>query len=86
MSIIEIFVKIKIVSAETEPIPVKSGLKQGTLMSPNLINLILEKLIREMDIQPREGVKLRESVMIMLAYADDVVLINESHNSLGTLS
>lgn len=52
MNITETFVKIKVQGAETEPILVKSGLRQGYSLSPILFNLILEKVVREIDIQP----------------------------------
>jgi len=58
ISVIETFVKIKIVNASTDPILVKSGIRQRNPMSLILFNLILEKVIREIDIRPQEGVKL----------------------------
>lgn len=85
MSIIETFVKIKVGDAETEPILVKSGLRQGDSISPILFNLILEKVVREMNIQPQEGFKLQESDIALLAYADDVVLMSNSHDGLKSL-
>lgn len=85
ISITETFVKIKVGSAETEPILIKSGLRQGDSISPILFNLILEKVVREMDIQPQEGVKLQESNITILAYADDVVLMSKSQDNLRSL-
>jgi hypothetical protein len=85
MSITETFVKIKVGAAEIEPIQVKSGLRQRDSISPILFNLILEKVIKEMNIQPQEGFKLQESDVALLAYADDVVLMSNSHNNLKSL-
>lgn len=50
MSSTETFVMIKVGAAETELIQVKSGLRQGETISPILFNLILEKVVREMNI------------------------------------
>lgn len=38
-----------------------------------------------MNIQPQEGFKLQESDVALLAYADDVVLMSNSHNNLKSL-
>jgi len=40
---------------------VKSGLRQGNAMSPTLFNIVLEKVIREMNIILQEGVKFQRS-------------------------
>lgn len=40
----------------------KSGLRQGDSISPIVFNLILEKVVREMNIQPQEGFELQESI------------------------
>lgn len=54
-------------------------------MSPILINLNLEKVVREMDSQPQEELKLQESAVVALAYTDDVVLMSKSFNNLKSL-
>ncbi|VVC43707.1 Reverse transcriptase domain [Cinara cedri] len=74
----EIFIKVKVGSSETEQILVKSGLRQGDSMSPVLFNIVLEKVIRAMNVRPDEGVKLQNSSIGLLAYADDLVLMEES--------
>lgn len=38
-----------------------------------------------MYIQPQKGVKLQESSIAVLAYADDVVLMRKSHDNLRSL-
>lgn len=58
--ILETFVKIKYRSITTDPILVKSGLRQGDAISPILYNIVVEKVISEMNIEPREEVKLQE--------------------------
>lgn len=72
ISITETFVKIKEGAVETEPILVKSGLRQGDSIII-LFNLILEKVVSEMNIQLQEGFKLQESIVASLAYAEYVV-------------
>jgi len=74
ISIMETFIKVKLGSSQTEPILVKSGLRQGDSMSPVLFNIVLEKVIRAMNVGPDEGVKLQDSSIGLLAYADDLVL------------
>lgn len=57
----ETFIKIRVGEAETDPIRVNSGLRQGDSMSPVLFNLVLEKVIRETNIGPQEGMPLQGS-------------------------
>jgi len=58
---LETFVKVKVGNINTGPILVKSGLRQGDAMSPILFNIVVEKVVREMNITPQEGVKFQES-------------------------
>jgi len=46
ISITESFIKVNVGRAETEPILIKSGLRQGDSISPFLFNLIIEKIVR----------------------------------------
>lgn len=41
-------------------------------MSPMLFNIVLEKIVREMNVS--EGIVLRQKKVGLLAYADDTVL------------
>lgn len=50
-----------------------------------MFDLVLEKIIRETNIGPQEGVSLQESSVALLAYADDLVLMDKSHDGLRTL-
>ncbi|VVC44528.1 Reverse transcriptase domain [Cinara cedri] len=71
-------VKIKVGNMKSDTVTVKSGLRQGNSISSILFNLVLEKVIWEMKIEPHKGIKLRNSVIPLLAYADDIVLMDES--------
>lgn len=54
---------------------VKSGLKQGDVLSPIFSNLALKQVFR--DIKEHRVMELNEN-MIMLAYSDDGVLLENS--------
>jgi len=58
-----------------DQILVQSGLRQGVAISSILFNIVVEKVIREMNIEPREGVKFQRSSIGLLAYADDLVIL-----------
>jgi hypothetical protein len=67
----------------TDPILIKSGLRQGDAMSPILFNIVIEKVIREMNITLQEGVKFQESYIGPLA--DDLVIMEKSQDGLKFL-
>jgi len=50
ISNLETFVKVKVENITTDPILVKSGLRQGDTISPILFNIVVEKVIRKMNI------------------------------------
>ncbi|KAL4099054.1 hypothetical protein QTP88_023549 [Uroleucon formosanum] len=85
ISILETFVKVKVGNTNSDPILVKSGLRQGDAMSPILFNIVVEKVVREMNIIPQEGVKFQESSIGLLAYADDLVIMEDSQDGLKDL-
>jgi len=58
---------------------VQSGLKQGDVMFPILFNLALEKVIR--DIPMNHEMELNDR-NIMLAYADDIVILGDTKNDI----
>jgi len=47
--------------------------------------VVLEKVIREMKIEPHEGIRLRHTAVGLLPYSDDVVLMKESQDRLKIL-
>jgi hypothetical protein len=47
--------------------------------------VVLEKVIREIKIGPNEGIRLQDKSIGLLAYADDIVLMEESQDRLKIL-
>lgn len=70
---------------KSDKVAVRPGLRQGDSISPILFNRVLEKVIREMKIEPHEGIKLRYSAIPVLAYSDDIVLMDESQDGVKRL-
>jgi len=58
------------------PVEVVTGLRQGDAHYPILFNLVLEKIVREINLS--EGVELGQSTINMLVYADDISLLGKS--------
>jgi hypothetical protein len=68
-------IQVKIGNVTSQPTRVTTGLRQGDTLSPVLFNLVLDRVIREMNIL--EGVILGQIRIGMLAYADDIALLGE---------
>jgi len=64
---------------------VNTGLRQGDTLSPINFNLVLEKVIRMMNISPDEGVKLDGTSISILTYADDIVLLGNNINTVKSM-
>ncbi|KAL4120341.1 hypothetical protein QTP88_013055 [Uroleucon formosanum] len=80
-AVMETKVKVKVGDLILDPVLVKSLLRQGDALSPILFNLVLERVIRKINVN-NQGFKLQDSSIELLAYADDVVLLGESQESL----
>ena len=63
---------------------VDNGLKQGCLASPTLFSIYLNSLIEEID-SLNCGVKVDDSMVAILAYADDITLIAITEQQLDIL-
>jgi hypothetical protein len=61
-------VKVKVGSLISDPVQVKTGLRQGDALSPILLNLVLEKVIRKININ-LQSYTLQESSIGLLAYS-----------------
>ena len=76
---------VRLNNMHTDWFSVKCGLKQGCPLSPVLFNLYIDDLIRTLS-SIGVGVKLDDgSLIAVLAYADDVVVLAESENDLQNL-
>ncbi|KAL4103878.1 hypothetical protein QTP88_019213 [Uroleucon formosanum] len=69
-------IKIKKANFTSKPFKVTSGLRQGDALSPILFNLVLERVVRDMNIS--EGVTLGQSKISLLAYADDIAILGDN--------
>ena len=54
----------------------KTGLKQGDPLSAILFNLVLQKVIHGIQMVP-SGIKIGKEQLIVLAYADGIVLVGK---------
>jgi len=72
-------IKIKITSELSEPVMVRTGLRQEDALSPILFNLILEKVIRETNCN--NGIVLGNSNINILAYADDIAILGDTEET-----
>ncbi len=64
---------------------VDTGLKQGCILSPQLFNLYINDLIRELKAAPI-GVKAGDTLVTCLAYADDIVICAKNEKDLQELT
>lgn len=85
ISIMETIDKIQVGNLKSDLVAVKSSLRQDDSMLPILFNLVLEKVISEVIIEPQECVNFHDSVVIVLAYTHDIVKIKESQTRLKLL-
>ena len=58
------------------PIEIKTGLKQGCVLSTVLFNIMMEKVVRNVMNRP-EGIEFREMTINCLGYADDIDIMTE---------
>jgi retron-type reverse transcriptase len=80
-------VNIKLNGQKIEAIPLKSGTRQGCLLSPYLFNIVLEVLARAIRQQKEiKGIQIgKEEVKISLFADDMIVYISDPKNSTSEL-
>jgi hypothetical protein len=69
-------IKVKIANTISKPVGGSTGLRQGDALSPVMFNLVLEKIVREMNIS--EGIELGQVKIGLIAYADDIALLGDN--------
>ncbi|KAK7881462.1 hypothetical protein WMY93_029871 [Mugilogobius chulae] len=74
--------QIKTSSGFTAPIQLKSGVKQGDSLSPILFNLCLDPLMYALEKEVVGAQFGRELAIPSISYADDLVILGESHPEL----
>lgn len=62
-----------------------TGLWQGDSLTPIIFNLVLEKIVRLMNISLDKGVKLDVPSISFLVYADDIVLLGNNIKTVKSL-
>ena len=68
---------VNIKEGNSEWFPVKKGVRQGCVMSPWLFNVYMDRIVREAKERFSGGVKLEESDVQFLLFADDLILVAE---------
>ena len=68
---------VNIKEGNSEWFPVKKGVRQGCVMSPWLFNVYMDRIVREAKERFSGGVKLEESNVQFLLFADDLILVAE---------
>ena len=59
---------------DTRQIQINAGVKQGCPLSPLLFNIVIDELIEKIE-QKRIGVKLGDTLINIMAFADDQLII-----------
>ena len=76
--------RIKIQNQVTQPFEINKGVRQGCVLSPLLFNIFLSDLAKELDVL-EEKVKLGNSEIAALIWADDIILFSESESGLQNM-
>merc|ERR1711994_1087705 len=76
--------KIRINGKFSEEFQSEKGVKQGGVLSPILFSLFINELIMEIK-KAEMGIKLKDTLIAILLYADDIVLIAKKKQELQEL-
>ena len=83
-------VQIEVANGKTKPIPVNTGVPQGSPLSPTLFNLALDNIIRDLndtELSAAYGFSLNPALsnLSAIAFADDIALISRSDIGIQSL-
>ena len=73
---------VKIGTKKTESFFQKRGVRQGCNLSPALFNIYINKLAKQIENSPASGLKLQDTEIKCLLYADDLVLLSPTREGL----
>ena len=68
---------VRIEGENTEAFDVKTGLRQGSILSPTLFNITLDYIVKRA-MEGREGIQVGERSLKDTEYADDAALLAET--------
>jgi hypothetical protein len=70
-------------NGELKPFPLKSGMRQGCLLSPLLLNIVLEFLARTIrQEQEIKGIQIEKEVVKLTRFVVDMILYLETRKTL----
>lgn len=69
-------IKIMIASATLQPIKITTGLRQGDTLFLIILNLVLEKVVRDINIS--EDLVLNQSILSLLVYNEYIVILGNN--------
>ena len=71
--------KVKVNNAYTSEFRVESGVKQGDPFSPTLFSLVIDTVLKKLDLRGSISTRLRQ----LMAYADDVLITARTKQSVN---
>ena len=77
--------RVRVVGTVSGEFRVRRGVRQGCVLSPNLFNILAERVMREALEEYEGGVHIGGRRMTNLRYADDIVLLTSSEEELQTM-
>ena len=77
------YAKIKIEGKLEGKIPVNQGIRQGDSLSPLLLNIVMNEIIK--DLRDLQGYPLRDENVNIVCYADDATLTADNEDDLQRL-
>ena len=74
----ETFCRIRVYNSLSRPFAVVSGVRQGSILSPFLFNLIIDWIMRSATSDGQHGLALDDMVVTDLDFADDICLLEDN--------